>query len=428
MRHAVGEQRVDAGPGGEDLHGRDAARRRVAVARGEHVAAHLFATRANVAETGHANSVAIGEIPCNRFPDHQRPVLGREGRLRVRRRPARRSARRSRASSRRSACRADSGRAAYLQRARTARRRRRCLRARPRVWRRRQAVWIASSSETGMTSSISSRLSTGGTKPAPMPWMRCGPALSPESTAEPLRLDGDHLQLRVDALAQVLADAGDRARPCRRPPRARRRGRRAPRSISGPVVRRWASGLAGLENWSGRNTSRLARHRARRLDGLAHAAERLGDVDPGAVEAQQALALAAHPLGQRQDEVIALGGADERERDAGVAAGRLDDRRAAGLDAPLGLGRLDHRDADPVLDAATRVERLELGEQLDARVGRRRALEHPGQADQRRIPDELRNVDRDSSHMPPTIVPARPPRLAAAPRARRRLRAPHAAQ
>ena len=25
--------------------------------------------------------------------------------------------------------------------------------------------------------------------------------------------------------------------------------------ISGPVVRRWISGLAGLENWSGRNTS-----------------------------------------------------------------------------------------------------------------------------------------------------------------------------
>ena len=32
-----------------------------------------------------------------------------------------------------------------------------------------QAVWIASSSDTVTTSSSSSRLSTGGTKPAPMP-------------------------------------------------------------------------------------------------------------------------------------------------------------------------------------------------------------------------------------------------------------------
>jgi len=47
------------------------------------------------------------------------------------------------------------------------------------------AVWIASSSDTEITSSNSSRLSTGGTKPAPIPWIRCGPAGSPESTAEP---------------------------------------------------------------------------------------------------------------------------------------------------------------------------------------------------------------------------------------------------
>ena len=31
--------------------------------------------------------------------------------------------------------------------------------------------------------------------------------------------------------------------------------RRVASQISGPVVRRWISGLAGLENWSGRNTS-----------------------------------------------------------------------------------------------------------------------------------------------------------------------------
>ena len=72
----------------------------------------------------------------------------------------------------------------------------------------------------------------------------------------------------------------------------------------------------------------------------------------GAVEPQQALALAAHALRHRQHELVALGRADERQRDAGVAAGRLDDRRAARLDPALALGGLDHRHADPVLDAA----------------------------------------------------------------------------
>jgi hypothetical protein len=53
-----------------------------------------------------------------------------------------------------------------------------------------------------------------------------------------------------------------------------------------------------------------------------------------AVEPQQPLALAAHALREREDQVVALGGAHERERDAGVAARRLDDRGAAGLDPP----------------------------------------------------------------------------------------------
>ncbi len=42
VRDAVGEQRVDAGPGGEDLGRRDAARRRIAVARRQHVATQLL--------------------------------------------------------------------------------------------------------------------------------------------------------------------------------------------------------------------------------------------------------------------------------------------------------------------------------------------------------------------------------------------------
>ena len=37
------------------------------------------------------------------------------------------------------------------------------------------------------------------------------------------------------------------------------------RAISGPVVRRWACGFAGFENWSGRNTSLAGGQRTRRL-------------------------------------------------------------------------------------------------------------------------------------------------------------------
>ena len=48
----------------------------------------------------------------------------------------------------------------------------------------RRAVSIASSSSTAITSSSSRRSSTGGTKPAPMPWILCGPGRPPDSTAD----------------------------------------------------------------------------------------------------------------------------------------------------------------------------------------------------------------------------------------------------
>ena len=66
-----------------------------------------------------------------------------------------------------------------------------------------------------------------------------------------------------------------------------------------------------------------------------------------------------------------------------------------GLDPPLGLGRLDHRDADAVLDDAARVERLELAEQLD--VAALRAASRVSCTIGVR-PTCVRNVDRDSRH------------------------------
>ena len=138
----------------------------------------------------------------------------------------------------------------------------------------------------------------------------------------------------------------------------------------------------------------VCRHRSRSRDRLVHAAKRLGHFDARPIETQQPLALAAHPLRQRQHQLIALRGAHKRERDAGVAARRLDDRRTARLDAALALGRLDHRDADAVLDAAAGVERLELRKQPGVAARR----EQPRELDHRRAADMLGNVDRDLRH------------------------------
>ena len=231
-----------------------------------------------------------------------------------------------------------------------------------------------------------------------MPWMRWGPGLPARQHRRALRLDRHHPQSRV-ALAQILADAGDRA------PGSHAGDEHVHAAVQRPLdlrARRAPVGLrvGGVRELVGQEHVVLARHRARGLDGLAHAAERLGDVHARAIQPQQALALAAHALRQRQHQVIALGGAHERQRDPRVAARRLDDRRAPGLDPAFGLGGLDHRHADAVLDAAARVERLELGEQLDAVVRGGRALEHLRKPDQRRAPDELRNVDRDFGHRP----------------------------
>ena len=69
--------------------------------------------------------------------------------------------------------------------------------------------------------------------------------------------------------------------------------------------------------------------------------------------------------------------------DAGVAAGRLDDR-AAGLQATVGLGALDHLQGGAVLRREARVVELELGEQVAVEVaGRPVEPHHRGVADER---------------------------------------------
>src|SRR5205085_10706979 len=88
-------------------------------------------------------------------------------------------------------------------------------------------------------------------------------------------------------------------------------------------------------------------------------------------------------VGHHEDAAVALDGGADREPDAGVAGGRLDDR-AARLQLPFALGRLDHRQPDAVLDRAAGVQVLELCKDLCAA-----AWAELREADDGRRPDEL---------------------------------------
>ncbi len=107
------------------------------------------------------------------------------------------------------------------------------------------------------------------------------------------------------------------------------------------------------------------------------------DHDLRAVRAQHRDLLLAHLVRHHEDAAVALPGCRDREADAGVAGGRLDDRSAR-LQLPVALGGLDHREADPVLHRAAGVEELELRE--DPRAARRRQAVEP---DDRRAADEV---------------------------------------
>jgi hypothetical protein len=92
--------------------------------------------------------------------------------------------------------------------------------------------------------------------------------------------------------------------------------------------------------------------------------------------------LAAHLVGNDEDQLVALGGRDQRQPKAGVARGRFDDD-AARAKASLAFSRLDHRQRRTILDRAAGIGALELEKQL-ARAGvELRDLDHRRIADQR---------------------------------------------
>ena len=117
------------------------------------------------------------------------------------------------------------------------------------------------------------------------------------------------------------------------------------------------------------------------LGGLGRDGGRADD-DLRAVGPQERDLLLAHLVRHHEDAAVPADRRRDRETVSRVAGGRFDDR-AAGLQAALAFGRLDHPKADAILDAAARVEHLELGE--DGR------LDAPGDLVE---PDERRVADR----------------------------------
>src|SRR5258706_296748 len=101
------------------------------------------------------------------------------------------------------------------------------------------------------------------------------------------------------------------------------------------------------------------------------------------------------PSTSHEQEAIALARGDQGKPEPGVARGRLDDR-AAGLEAAVALGRLDHREPDAVLDRAARVLAFELEEEL---AGARVEVLH---LDERRVADEGEDVGQAGP-----VIPAR---------------------
>ena len=95
----------------------------------------------------------------------------------------------------------------------------------------------------------------------------------------------------------------------------------------------------------------------------------LGQHELGAESDEQLAPLDAHRLRHGQGERDAARGGDEGERDAGVAAGRLDELLARPEQAAL-LGVPDHRRADAALDRIGGIAPLDLGQ--NRRRARRR--------------------------------------------------------
>ena len=193
-------------------------------------------------------------------------------------------------------------------------------------------------------------------KPAPMPWIRCGPGGPPDSTA---LSSGSTAIIRRPGLRGFSTEPTPvKVPPVPTPLTTTSTAPSVSFQISSAVVRRWISGFAGLRNCCGMNAS----GRELTISSALAIAPRIpcaaGVSSSSAPSSLQHLAaLERHAVGHRQDQPIALCGTDKSQGDPGIARGRFDQNRA-GLDPAGGFGGGDHRDPDAVLDRGERVEEL----------------------------------------------------------------------
>ncbi|MNT28115.1 hypothetical protein D3C72_1637780 [compost metagenome] len=127
------------------------------------------------------------------------------------------------------------------------------------------------------------------------------------------------------------------------------------------------------------------------LDGALHALGRVGQHQLGTQRLQHLAALQAHGGGHGQHQLVATGGGDEGQTDAGVARGRFDDGHAR-LELAAAFGVPDHVRADAAFDRIARVTPFDLGQ--DGHAARGNAVD----LHQRRVTDGVGVVCKDTAH------------------------------
>src|SRR5215213_2470582 len=168
-------------------------------------------------------------------------------------------------------------------------------------------------------------------------------------------LDGDDQHVFARTLAQDLPDASNRAARADAGDESIYASVRIfPNLFGGSAAMNFR--IRGVIELSGRPTVfRLFGNVRGPLDRALHAFGTGCEHNLRAEGGQHAATLDRDGLRHRDDELVALDGGGESERDARVAGGRLDDDRLAGLDQPVALGGVDHRPADTVFDGIHRV-------------------------------------------------------------------------
>ena len=112
---------------------------------------------------------------------------------------------------------------------------------------------------------------------------------------------------------------------------------------------------------------------------------------------QNLAALHRHSLRHHEDQAITAGGRNEGEADAGVPGRRLHQNRFTRRDAAFGFQRVDHRDADAILDRRERIEKFEFHQNVGFEI--RCGLDLL-QFDEGRVADGLRDVVVDAAAAP----------------------------